>query len=112
MYARYLKERENKEMLQTERGFAIYGYDCVPGVPFKHVYLQDVYVLPDSRKQGVGSKISDLVAAEAKSKGYGIMISSLDCRAKNPDVSLKALQAYGMKLYAANDNAIYMVKEL
>jgi ribosomal protein S18 acetylase RimI-like enzyme len=112
MYAEYLRERENKELLQDERGFAIYGYNCIPGVDFPHCYLQDVYVRPEWRRRGHASKLADQVAAQAKAAGFKVLISSVDCAARGAHESLQVLIAYGMQLFTAHDGTIFFSKEL
>ena len=112
MYADYLSERSGKEVLETDKGFLTYGFNCLPGVDFPHVYIEDLYVKPEFRKSHVASIMADGVAELAKMQGIKIMLGSVDCGAKNADASLRVLQAYGMKLYTANQNAVYMVKEI
>jgi L-amino acid N-acyltransferase YncA len=112
MYAEYIREREGKEILQGEHGFAIYGYNCVPGVDFPHVYLQDIYVRPAQRKSGVARQLADQVAEQAKAGGFKVMLGSVDSAARGAHESLQALIAYGMKLYAASDSVVWMTKEI
>jgi len=112
MYARYLKETENKEMLQTEHGFLTYGFNCVPGVGFPHVYIQDLWVKPEARKTHVATEMADKVADIAKEKGCRLMFGSVNVKANNPDTSLKVLQSYGMRLYSTSNDAIWLFKEL
>lgn len=112
MYADYIREREGKEILQGEHGFAIYGYNCVPGVDFPHVYLQDIYVRPAQRKSGVARQLADQVAEQAKAGGFKVMLGSVDSSARGAHESLQVLIAYGMKLYASSGTGIYFVKEL
>jgi ribosomal protein S18 acetylase RimI-like enzyme len=112
MYKQYLKERENKEVLETEQGFAVYGYNCIPGVDFPHVYIQDIWVKPEFRKNGVARVMADGIAADAKQRGFRLMIGSFDCGAKGANESMLVLVAYGMKPYTANNGTVFMIKEI
>jgi ribosomal protein S18 acetylase RimI-like enzyme len=112
MYAEYLKEREGKDILQHEHGFAIYGFNCVPGVDFPHCYLQDIWTAPALRKSGVARSMADKIAQMAKDKGIRIMFGSVDGNAKGAHASLQVLIAYGMKLYSINDSTAWFFKEL
>lgn len=112
MYDKYLREREGKEILQHDHGFTIYGYNCVPGVDFPHVYIQDNYVEPEFRKKGLAREMADRIAAQAKAAGIKVMLGSVDSNAKGADASLKVLIAYGMGLFAVSGGVIFMQKEL
>jgi GNAT superfamily N-acetyltransferase len=112
MYAEYIREREGKEILEHEHGFTIYGYNCLAGVDFPHVYIQDNYVRPEHRKKGVAREMADRIAEQAKALGIKVMLGSVDTQTRGADASLKVLIAYGMSLYTVNGNMIYMQKEL
>lgn len=112
MYAAYLRERENKEILEHSHGFTIYGYNCVPGVDFPHLYLQDIWVKPESRKTGAARAMADQIAAQAKARGVKILLGSVDSNAKGAHESLLVLIAYGMKLYAISGSTAFFSKEL
>lgn len=112
MYADYIRERENKEILQNDFGFAIYGYNCVPGVDFPHVYLQDIYVKPEHRKKNHASQLADQVAAQAKTAGFKVMLGSVDGTANGADASLRFMFAYGASLFSISGSVAWFTKEL
>lgn len=112
MYAEYIREREGKEILQHEHGFTIYGYNCVPGVDFPHVYLQDNYVRPEHRKKGIAREMADQIAQQAKDAGFKVMLGSVDGNAKGAHESLLVLIAYGMKLFLVDGATVWLSKEL
>lgn len=111
LFAAYLAEREGKRILQRPEGFAIYGFDCVPGISFPHCYLQDIYVSPDYRQSGVAAKLADQVHAEAKALGINALIGSVDGNAKGAHESLLVLIAYGMKLLAIDGSTAWFIKQ-
>lgn len=112
MYSAYLRERENKDILETDTGFAVYGYNCVPGVDFPHCYLADIYVKPEFRQTGAARKMADQIASQAKAAGFKTMLGSVDANAQGKHESLLVLIAYGMKLFTVSGTMLWMIKEL
>lgn len=112
MYARYLREREGKEIMEHEHGFTIYGYNCVPGIDFPHVYIQDNYVEPAHRKKGIAKQMADKICAQAKAGGFRVLLGSVDGNAKGAHESMLVLLAYGMKLHAISGTTAWFTKEI
>lgn len=112
MYARYLKETQNKEMLETPHGFLTYGFNCVPGVAFPHCYIEDIYVIPEMRKTHIASTMADRVASIAKERGCKLLLGSVNAKSSDPNRSLLVLQAYGMRLCSIATDTLWMVKDL
>lgn len=106
LFAQYIKERENKEIVESEEGFATYFY-LNDGV-----YIENIYVREDSRNKGTASKFADCIAQVAKSKGFSKMYGSVIPTTNNSTDSLKVLLSYGFRLDSAVNNAIIMVKDL
>ena len=106
LYAKYILERENKSCLETEDGFATYVYNE------DYVYIEDIYVVPEKRKENIAASLADKIAEEAKAKGYKKMVGSVVPYAKGATNSLKVLLAYGMRLSHSNEHIIYFTKEL
>lgn len=114
MFDQYLKETLNLDMIKDPegRGFLTYGFDCVPGADFRHVYIQDLYVLPEHRKSHIAAKMADEVGQIAKAKGYGVMFGTVSKHSKTPDRSREVLTRYGMDLYAEDKDTYWYAKEL
>lgn len=105
-YAKYIKEREGKSIVEDENGFATYSFQ-------EHmVYIEDIYVIPEKRKMNVASKYADIIAEEAKKLGYNQLLGSVVPTANGATTSLKVLLGYGFKVYAASDNIIYFIKDI
>lgn len=107
MYANYIRERTNDEIIETSKGFATYRY-----INENQVYLIDIYVKSEFRKQNIATKLADIVAYKAKKRGCTEMIGSIQVSAKNSDSSIKVLLAYGMKPYSTVQDGILFKKEL
>lgn len=99
-------------MLETPHGFLTYGFNCVPGVSVPHVYCEDLYVIPSARRTRAGTEMTDVVVTIAKERGITKMIGSVNAKGVNPDVSMKALHSYGMKIFAAHEQTIWMIKDI
>lgn len=106
LYANYVKEREGKEILESEHGFATYqiaGPEC---------YIKDIYIVPEMRTSGLAGKMADEIAVIAKEKGCKFLSGSVCPTANESTTSLRVLLSYGFKLAKSEVNLIWMVKEL
>lgn len=112
MYKDYIKERENKEILETEDGFAVYGYNCIPGLGIPHCYIQDIYCIPERRHSGTARKMADKISQEAKDRGFKVVFGSVDSSAQGAHRSLLVLVAYGMQLHSINGTVAWFSKEI
>lgn len=106
MYKDYIKERENLHTIEVEHGFAIYSVqpDCV--------YLQDIYVKPEYRKNGIATELLRQVEVLTKAHNLRHILGSCDPVANGSTASLKAILAAGFKLSHCHNNMIYLVKEV
>lgn len=105
-FAEYIKERQNKEIVEDENGFATYyfvGPDC---------YIEDIYVIPEKRKTGICFMYADKIAKIARDKNCLNLIGSVKPSANGSTVSLKVLLAYGFRLHSANEDFIWFKKKL
>ena len=106
LYGSYLKERENKEIVESDQGFATYTY-LNDGV-----YIEDIYVHPDHRQSHIASTFADQIANIAKEKGFKKMYGSVVPSTNHSTESVKVLFAYGFRLYSSEKNFILFVKEI
>jgi GNAT superfamily N-acetyltransferase len=112
MYADYLKETQDKEMLQTEAGFITYGFNCVPGVDGPHIYIEDLFVIPSMRKTHIAATMADYVCERAKERGIHLCIGSVNKSAKTNEASCKVLEAYGMSKFSEDTTTKWYIKEI
>lgn len=106
LHGQYLKERENKEIIESEKGFATFFFEN------DYVYLEDIFVNKKHRRSGECYKMADEVAKIAKEKGYKKMLGSVCPSAPSSTESLQVLINYGFKLASSTDNMIYFIKNL
>ena len=114
MYAEYLKETLGQEYKEDAegRGFLTYGYNCIPGVDFPHLYIVDLWVKPEHRKSHVAANLADSVCEEAKSKGVAFCFGSVCKHSKTEESAKKILKAYGMTKYAEDQDMTWFVREI
>ncbi len=108
LYAEYLKERENKELLEKEFGF------CVYEILGQYMYLSDVYVTKDNRKKGLCKKLVDEVVSIGKEKNCKYILTSFCLKANNWEISRKVIRQCGFKFYRKdkNNKMIYTIMEI
>jgi len=107
LYASYLRERTNDEIIEKEFGFASYRF-----LNDKQVYIIDLYVRPAHRKEGLAAQMADDIAAFAKAKGCTEMLGTVVPSTKHATSSLKVLLAYGMILQSASNDLIIFKKDI
>lgn len=110
LYAKYIKERLNDEIIETEYGFATFRY--IDKHNSRAVYIVDIYILPEYRKSGTASRLADRIAAIAISQGCNEMIGTVLTSAKTATDSIKVLLAYGMTLKSTTNEALIFGKSI
>jgi len=107
LFAQYLKERENKEIIENDFGFVTYYFlssgDC---------YIEDVYIVPEKRRSGLASEFGKAIELIAREKNSKRIFGSVDQNANNKTESMKFLISYGFLLSHNSGNTIYLTKEL
>lgn len=107
LYADYIKEREDKEIIESDKGFATFKIfdngEC---------YLQDIYVVPNHRKSHYATEMTDKVVAMAREKGCNILIGSVCTDDKYATRNMKVFLAYGMEIYKTVGIMIFLKKNI
>lgn len=106
MFAEYLKERENKECLYSDKGFATYLFDK------QTCYIESIYVRPEFRKSGEASRLADKITEIAVERGCNLLMGSVCPSTNGSTASLKVLLAYGFGLVSSSGNFIILSKEI
>lgn len=107
LYGQYIKEREGKDIVENDYGFATYMIN-----KDNSCYIESIYVIPDARHDHVASQLADEIAYIAKSQGCNTLLGSVSPSANHSTSSLKVLLAYGFQLDSATNNFILMRKEI
>jgi ribosomal protein S18 acetylase RimI-like enzyme len=106
MYADYIREREGKEVLETDKGFAVYSFEG------PYCYIQDIYVKPDFRRSRAAWEMGETISSLAKAKGCKYLSGTVYAGTNGATESLVGQLAYGFKLHSAENGKILLYKEL
>ena len=108
LYKQYLKEREDKDILISEFGFAVYKIEK------DSIYLQDVYIIPSMRKKGLTKEFSNKIENIGKELNKKAILTSFCLEAKNWKISKKVIKQCGFKYFTKDrwNKVIYCIKEL
>ena len=110
MYKAYLEEYQpGRSLFHNNDGYATYlirGEEC---------YLDNIYIVPEKRRTGAGTAITDAVAEIAKEKGCKYLTGTIFTDQNNLDRQTKSMEiflSYGMKISKAVQDTIWLAKEL
>ena len=113
MYAAYNEEYENAyTVFLKDVGFI--NYKIESETPFE-VYIKELYVVPGKRGAKQAGKLADLCIKEVESrynKPIEKLYGSVGIGSNDSTPSFKAMIDYGFKLLSANEEMIYLYKEL
>lgn len=107
-YADYVKERMGDEIIENDVGFVTYRY-LNEG---KSVYIVDLYIRPDFRREHEASSLADQVVKIAKAKGAIELLGTVNTNAKNATQSMDVLIGYGMKFFSSTAEMLVFKKEV
>lgn len=107
LYKQYLIEREDKHLVSLEGGFATYKQ-----VDQNSVWLVDIFVVKELRRNGVATKLSEMVAEKAKELGCNTLIGSVDITANGVTQSMQAILSDGFKFSHGQGNMLFFTKAL
>lgn len=106
LFGDYIKQRENKDIVESDKGFATYS------VVKDGIYIEDIFVSADHRHSGEAAKMADKIADIAREKGLNKLFGSVSPSALGSTTSLKVLLAYGFELNSSTNNFIWLEKKL
>lgn len=107
LYADYLSERTTDLIIESDYGFATFRY-LDGGV----VYIVDLYVIPEVRKQKHAAGMADFITKQAKRLGCTELIGTVVPSTKGANASMRVLLAYGMTVKTASHDLIVFRKEI
>ena len=107
MYADYIRERSNDIIIEDETGFIQFRF-----LNEKQVFIVELYVLPEFRRSGLGSKLADRVVAFAKIQGCVELLAAVWVESKNSKISILSCIGYGMLPYGTSGESLLFRKEI
>ena len=106
LYADYMSEVYGKNVIENESSIVVWTMkDDI-------FYLEDIYIKPDLRDQGLGKKFMELIVQIAKNNGCTKLLGSITLLNKYRDENMMKFLKYGFSLHSLSDNIIYMIKDI
>lgn len=106
LHARFLKETLGIDCLEYEWGYATYQLEP------DHVYIIDIYVLPELRSAGKGVQLMHEIGDFAASKGAKWMYGSVAKGSALEEANLKMLKHLGFVESHEDQNLTYLKRSL
>lgn len=106
LYADYHKELWGLSSIEFTNAFATYvidGQEC---------HLQDLYVSPEDRRQGICFKLADAVAEIARLAGCKYLTCLTKTSIPHWEVRQTVFHKYGFTSHKVEDDRLYFIKEL
>jgi GNAT superfamily N-acetyltransferase len=111
LHAKYVEEREGKELIEEVYGFVKYSYgEDNDGENF--CYLEDLFILPSYRRKGNATNLQRDVLINAKERGCKSLFCSIDTDGNGVDGSMRVILANNFKFSSIVGNEIFFKKEL
>lgn len=105
-YAQYVKERTGAELFEDENGFFVYRVDG------RNFMVDEIFVLPENRKNGIGRKYSDMIDKMSRENGCSQNICTVCVRSNNYIESFNFIKKMGYKVFKDEYTLLYLIKEL
>lgn len=91
MYEQYIKERENLDVIKTDKGFIIYKME------FPNCIINDCFVLPEYRQEKHATFLANQIFEICKSAGVKAVYCFTDDNANGVDLSKFAIERFGFE---------------
>jgi GNAT superfamily N-acetyltransferase len=105
-YAKYIHEKAG--LLLIEESFGFITFEVTKGC----IYIHDLWVDIDYRREGYGSKLVQRMIDENKTDNIKFLMASVQLNANNVTDTLKAQLHYGFLVVGGNENEIKLAKEI
>ncbi len=92
MYEQYIKERENLDVIKTDKGFICYRID------FPNCLINDYFVLPEYRQSGHGYFLANQVFEICSQAGVKSVYCQTDDRATGVALATFTIENFGFDL--------------
>lgn len=107
LYAKYIKEREGKDIVEWEHGFLTYKK-----LSNDLYYLIDCFVEKEYRRTSIARQLVDKVCEIAKADGARQVMGSVCTDAEGVTVSIASLLGGNFRFSSQQGNMLYFVKDI
>lgn len=104
MFKAYKKEREGQETLLTDYGFATYE------IKGEDLICYDIYIKPEFRRTHKAFEMGDLLVEIGRAQGAKNFIGMVAPSMRGAHQSLLGLIKYGLTIYQASNDIIFLRK--
>lgn len=107
LYMDFIRELEGFECLHhLGKGFLDYKWEP------DHVFIRNVYVAPEARGEGLASAMEDAVLEMARARGIKKVVGLVVPSHGNAEYRMQIFFKRGWKFLEAQQDAIYLVKDI
>ena len=107
MYKKYIENQVlNRFVHETDKGFITYN------VNGKECQLEEIYVSPEYRRQGIAKELRDFASQDGKERGCEYIKGSIVIGTNMAEESCIAMLKYGYKFWYTDGILIYFKKNL
>ena len=107
-YALYIKEREDKDILENDKGFVAY----LVLDKSKTVYISDMFIRKEHRNTEVFTNFHKDLMAVAKENSCTKLMANVDVNTNNWEHSKMRLEEDGFKVCGKDNSLIFLIKEI
>jgi GNAT superfamily N-acetyltransferase len=106
LYAKYIKEREDLEVLENESGFITYK------ISGKECFIANMYVEADQQRKGRGHILIMVLEKLAKNHGCEFLSANIHLKDHGASKTLIAALLVGFEVKAADLGVLVIIKDI
>lgn len=106
LYGKYIEEREGKQILEYEWGFAAYK------IKGPEIFLAEIYIVKDVRRLGKSRIIVDDLEKIGLENKCEILTANIFLKDPNANITMQAAYANGFEIKESDRNVLLIAKEL
>lgn len=106
LYAKYIKERQDLDIIEREHGFLSYRIED------NHLFIADLFVEKEHRGNGLVQDMVNEVENIASEFNRKYLMATVCPNTNNADISIKVVGSFGGKFLEIKDNMLYFIKEI
>lgn len=106
LFAAYFRELAGEETIFVDYGFVLFREEA------DHIYIKDIYVVPDKRHTKLGLELLAAVENIARKIGKPKIVGSVVPSYKDSNKRVAGMLKIGFKVLEAQDDIIFFIKEI
>jgi len=106
IYADYMKEVYNKEVIESANFLIVYSFNE------EVFYLEDFYIRSEFRDKGFGKELMETIISMAKVKGCKKLLGSVSLLCNYKDENMAKFLKFGFKIQSLGSDIIFLIKDI